>query len=373
MSELGAVLREINASLAATSESLDNARRQEAPTAQAAGAARELDGGRELEKVSLLTLKNASLLAYVNSLMVVVGEKLGRTDASAARGRAQTVEHRVVLERGVRPLEKKLAYQLDKLVRAYTRMEGEYEAAEKRALAAQEEAAAGRDGEDGGNGVSADGDEAGDAGSGSGSGSDSDSEAEAQAFRPNAAGLIGRPARGKRATGGHANANANANADADADAASAEAYKPPRISAALPPQRHFEDKFDAQQHRDRSGKNRMQAMEEYVREVSEQPDWEASVGANIVDHGKGGVKTLRDTQREQRIKDYEEDNFTRVNVKGNKAERRRAKQKERAARANMIGGEDFSIFNSKRRLEDSTSRQAAKRPRSAWDRAKNRL
>lgn len=372
MSELGDVLREINASLAATSESLDSARRQEASAAHATGAARELSGGRQLEKVSLLTLKNASLLAYVNSLMVVVGEKLGRTDASAKSGRAQSVEHRVVLERGVRPLEKKLAYQLDKLVRAYTRMEGEYEAAEKRALAAQDEAAAGRDS---GNGAS--GDEAArggrsranaddDADEGSNSDdSDSDSETEAQAFRPNAAGLIGRSARDKHTAG--------AAPAAGTDDAPAEAYKPPRISAALPPQHHFEDKFDAQQHRDRSGKNRMQAMEEYVREVSEQPDWEASVGANIVDHGKGGVKTLRDTQREQRIKDYEEDNFTRVNVKGNKAERRRAKQKERAARANMLGGEDFSIFNSKRRLEDSTSRSAAKRPRSAWDRAKNRL
>lgn len=40
---------------------------------------------------------------------------------------------------------------------------------------------------------------------------------------------------------------------------------------------------------------------------------------------------------------------------------------------NVIGGEDFGIFSSKRKLEDSTSRRGAKKTRSAWDRAQRRL
>ena len=49
------------------------------------------------------------------------------------------------------------------------------------------------------------------------------------------------------------------------------------------------------------------------------------------------------------------------------------KQRERAARANIIGGEDFGIFNSKRKLEDSTARRGNKRSKTAWERAKKRL
>ena len=154
-------------------------------------------------------------------------------------------------------------------------------------------------------------------------------------------------------------------------------YKPPKISAMLPPtqaSQHFEDKFNAKEHKDHSNRSRMQAIDEYLRDQSEQPDWESSIGANIVDHGRGGIKSLRDTERERRVTEYEEENFTRINHLGmNKAERKRMKQRERAARANIIGGEDFGIFNSKRKLEDSTSRRGNKRSKTAWERAKKRL
>lgn len=43
------------------------------------------------------------------------------------------------------------------------------------------------------------------------------------------------------------------------------------------------------------------------------------------------------------------------------------------AKVNMIAGEDFSIFNSKRKLEDSTSRRGNKKSRNAWERAKKKL
>lgn len=54
-------------------------------------------------------------------------------------------------------------------------------------------------------------------------------------------------------------------------------------------------------------------------------------------------------------------------------QRRGSRNKERNAKVNIIGGEDFSIFNSKRKLEDSTSRRGNKKSRNAWDRAKRRL
>ena len=269
--QLDSVLGQITDSLVSTSESLDNLKRQyELIGKDDVGdgkntAIRDMLGkDHQPEKVSLLSLKNASLLAYVSGLMVVIGEKLGQSDATASQGRQQTVEQRVTLERGVKPLEKKLAYQLDKLTRAYTRMETEYEQAHKRSLQRQELRQQSRD-------------------SGSEDGSDSDSEEEAESFRPNAAAMAAAAAK-----------QSEEPESKFAESAEGSTYKPPKISAMLPPQHHFEDKFDAQQHKDRSGKSRMQAMEEYVKEMSEQPDWEASVGSNIINHGKGGIKTLRD-------------------------------------------------------------------------------
>ena len=118
----------------------------------------------------------------------------------------------------------------------------------------------------------------------------------------------------------------------------------------------------------------MQAMDEYLKEESDQPEWATSIGANIVNHGKGGIKSLRATEKERDVTRYEEDNFTRMNNMGtSKVEKRKQKQRERMAKVNIIGGEDFSIFNSKRKMEDSTSRRGTKKTRSAWDRAKRRL
>ncbi|SCU84708.1 LAFA_0D11540g1_1 [Lachancea sp. 'fantastica'] len=366
MSSLNSVLHQINESLSSTSESLEALKRQyEQPASEHNGVKGRviqdiLKVGDDVDKVSLLSLKNGSLLAYVNSLVQVVGEKLSRQDMTSSQGRNSSVEHRVVLERGVRPLEKQLSYQLDKLTRAYTRMENEYTTAEKRAMEKQEQKL--QNGDDQSDNSSA----------------EEDSEDEAMSFRPNAGALVekstsARSSRKPTSKVPDSNSN-NEGEDEEEGAESSATYRPPKISAMLPPrQHHFEDKFNAQEHKDRSGKSRMQAMDEYVREMSEQPEWEASVGTNILNHGKGGIKSSRDAEKEQRVKNYEEENFTRLNLKGNKAERRKAKQRERAARVNMVGGEDFSIFNSKRKLEDSTSRQATKKPRGAWDRAKRRM
>lgn len=349
MSELTAVLKNINESLESTSDSIEKL--QNMYLSSASVGDEDVKGkilgnvlkNQEVEKVSLLSLKNASMLAYVNSLMVLIGEKLNKEDNTAAKGRQSSIEHRVVLERGVKPLEKKLSYQLDKLTRAYTRMEKEYLEAEKRALERSESGTAANDSE-----------------------ADSSDEDEEMSYRPNASGVIKMAAK-KPVGAGEA-------VDEGEEENDSSVYRPPKISAMLPPQQHhFEDKFNSQDHKDKSSRSRMQAMEEYVRDSSEQPEWEASIGTNIVNHGRGGVKSLKDTERERNLKSYEEDNFTRLHMQTSKVEKRKAKQREIMAKVNMIGGEDFSIFNSKRKLEDSTSRRGNKKSRNAWERAKKRL
>ncbi|QLQ82617.1 hypothetical protein HG537_0H03800 [Torulaspora globosa] len=346
MSELELALQSIKDSLQSTSEALEKVKRvynsqdNDVENNNAGNLkVRMLKESLATDRVSLLSLKNGSMLAYINSLLLVVGDKLDPScrDPTAKEGRHRSVQHRVVLERGVKPLEKKLSYQLDKLTRAYTRMEKEYVEAENRAVAKSH---SGMDQES----------------------NDDESSDDELSYRPNISNGVTKKA-------------AEPVEEEEEKGAEGAIYKPPKISAVLPPQQlhQFEDKFNARDHKDRSGRSRMQAMEEYIRESSDQPNWESSIGANIVTHGRGGIKSQRDTEKERDIARYEEANFTRLNHGTSKADKRKQKQRERLNQANVIGGEDFGIFNSKRRMEDSTSRRNTKKSRSAWDRAKKKL
>lgn len=350
MSELETALQDIRDSLQGTSEALDKVQKvynshgyDDEDDTVGNLKSRLLKESLATDRVSLLSLKNCSMLAYINSLLLVVGGKMDPTckDPTVKEGRERSIQHRVVLERGVKPLEKKLSYQLDKLTRAYTRMETGYKEAESRALAKSQ------------SGVDRESD-------------DDDSSDEELSYRPNVSSTVSTGARTKKSA---------EPAEDEEEGAEGALYRPPKISAVLPPQQltQFEDKFNARDHKDKSGRSRMQAMEEYIRESSDQPNWESSIGANIVTHGKGGIKSLRDTEKERDVARYEEDNFTRLNHATSKVDKRKQKQREIQNRVNMIGGEDFSIFNSKRRMEDSTSRRTNKKSRNAWDRAKRNM
>lgn len=316
MSELDQVLKSVCDSLKETSSSITKVKENyESSTVP------------DNDKVSLLSLKSASMLAYVNALMMVIGEKLSG-QPSADSGREKSIEHRVVLERGIKPLEKKLTYQLDKLARAYTRMEKEYADAEKRAVEQGERRhmAGGADDDD------------------------SDSSDDELAQRPRAFGT-----------------STTKNEDEEEDGKGSAVYQPPKINSTLP----IDDRFSSKEHRDRSNRVRMQAMDEYLREESERPEWESSIGANILGHGRGGVKSSRDADRDRAVETYEEENFTRLRSTS-KTDKRKEKRRERMNQENLIGGEDFSIFGNKRKFEDSTSR-GPKKARNAWERAKRKL
>ncbi|KAK5778885.1 small subunit rRNA maturation protein LCP5 PWA37_001215 [Arxiozyma heterogenica] len=378
MSSLQAILESINGSLKTTLESvskLENlygeGQEDKSNGFESFFDSKDKASSSSKERVSLLSLKNGAILSYVQSLLMIAHDKMDPDcrDPTGDKGRQLAIENRVVLERGVKPLEKKLSYQLDKLIRAYRRMEKEYMDAERRAT----EKLSRIDHDD-----RSHSDEENNSDDSKSSSSDSDSsdeEEEEMSYRPN---VIKSKSIRKDKGRGHESGEEEENNENNKQPKKDGIYRPPKISAMLPPtahiSQHFEDKFNAKDHKDHSNRSRMQAIDEYLRDQSEQPDWESSVGANIVDHGRGGIKSLRDTERERRVTEYEEENFTRINYLGmNKAERKRMKQREHAARANIIGGEDFGIFNSKRKLEDSTSRRGNKRSKTAWERAKKRL
>lgn len=344
-------------SLNATSEAID---KLESTFVHSSGSNEDIASYLNVDenvKVSLLSLKNGSMLSYLSALFSIIGSKMDpeSKDPTGNKGRESSIENRIVLERGVKPLEKKLGYQLDKLVRSYTRAEKEYKDAEKRAT--ESTSNANRTGSD---------DENEDV-------SSSDEEDE-MSYRPNM--LSAKKSTAKKSSRSSETIEEEAEQEKEEDQENDGIYRPPKINAMLPPQAttHFEDKFSVKDHKDRSNLSKMQAMEEYIKDQSEQPDWGTSIGADILDHGRGGIKSSRDTEKERRVTTFEEENFTRVNHMGmNKTERKKQKQRQRMAKANIIGGEDFGIFNSKRKMEDSTSRRSSKKPRSAWDRAKRRM
>lgn len=293
----------------------------------------------ELEGMSLLALKENALLSYVNNLVLILLTHLERLQEGADSDKLElmklkavqsTVEQRACLEKGVKPLEKKLSYQLEKMVRSFHRMEEDNAKLEAKINEQVENGAAPLE----------------DSGSESDSQSDSDSEEDddALSYKPDSSALAKMSKKPYK--------NQSSKSD--------EKYRPPKISAAAPP-RTFDDKAAPKNHT-----RKLQSMEEYLAESSDLPQAESSIGATILEHGRGGVKTARDSKREKEIQKYEESNFTRL---PSTATKKTFKQKM-AERANNFAGEDWSIFNNKRNLKDGTSRK--RKAGTAWDRAKRR-
>lgn len=290
-----------------------------------------------LEGMSLLSLKSSSLLSYVNNLVLIILSHLERIrdDSSEIEplkleAVMASVKQRVTLEKGIKPLEKKLSYQLDKMVRSFHRMEEESIKASQKVAEDAENAKFSKAG-------SEDEDEDED---------DSEDDEDALSYRPDAAALA-KMAPSKKSGG------------KPSKEPTTEKYKPPKISAVAPPTASFDDRAGPKQ-----SNRKLQSMEEYLAESSDLPQTESSIGATIVGHGRGGVKTSRDKQKEMELQRYEESNFTRLPGTATK----KTFRQKMAERANTFAGEDWSMFNNKRDLKEGTSRKRASG--TAWDRVK---
>ncbi|KAG7661831.1 uncharacterized protein J8A68_004657 [[Candida] subhashii] len=298
-------------------------------------------GTKQIEGVSLLSLKNQALASYVTNLALVVLGQIERIsqdeEENGEKHRLEaikrTIVQRVCLEKGVKPLEKKINYQLDKMVRAYGRMEADEAKIEEKL----HHKSGSEDDEDE--------EEEGD------NSEDEESEDDNLAYRPDAAALAKLAPKSTKTKSTSA-----------LTTESNEKYKPPKISAMAPPSAIRD--IDA---KDKSNKNRkLQSMEEYLNEQSDMPSLEASIGSTIVDHGRGGVKTQHDRNKEREIQTYEESNFIRLPQNQTK---KSFKQKQRDM-ANQFAGEDWSIFNNDRSISSTTSRK--RKPGSVWDRVKKK-
>lgn len=263
--------------------------------------------------ISLLDVKNELLLSYLQNLIFLILVKLRKSKQSISNDDndhvddgevvKKLVELRLYLEKGVRPLEEKLRYQIERLLRAADN-------AERNEKAAQAAAASSSDSES----------------------SDEDSEEEDQSEEdpvpaPNVAGIQARPLYGAMARRPAVDAAGKHSKENDG------IYRPPKIAPTVMPT------FDKREKRER-GPIKSATMDEFVAdELSTAPVAQPSIGTNIAQFGRR-LKTASERKEEDERREYEERNFTRLPKESKKERAQKAARDGRSGRMDY-GGEEW--------------------------------
>lgn len=302
--------------------------------------------------ISLLDIKNDILLSYLQNLAFIVILKLRNDNGDGDGAGAESpeslwaeaiknlVELRVVLERGVRPLESKLKYQIDKVVRAAE--EADRRTAQKSVAGSQQK-----------QGLTTKALRDSDASESGSEDLNDDEEVDQLEGDMDGDRSVGpRPAallRNAEIPKGNPSSTASRHNTSGA-------YKPPRITPTSMP-----NPASAREHEQPARKRKSQLLDEYIdEEMSSTPRAQPSIGSNstIINRGRGAV-SARDRDKERERVDYEERNFTRLPGES-KAEKKKARQRgERNAR-DMFGGEDWTGLGG---LGDRIHRNVAGRAR----------
>ncbi|PGG96003.1 hypothetical protein AJ79_09770 [Helicocarpus griseus UAMH5409] len=301
--------------------------------------------------ISLLDTKNEIFLSYLQNLVFVILLQLRHLSANASEKRdgaksdeasslrssavKKLTELRVYLERGVRPLEGRLKYQVDKVLKAAEDAErNQQEAASKGKKPSKERNEAGDDDDDGSESGSEDG-------SGSESNGSEDSEAEDEdidelAYRPNLSAF-------SRGTQEPPKSKATSKKDTGDGI-----YRPPKIKpTALPT-------TTADSREEKRGRRtpKSAVIDEFVSaEMSSAPTAQPSIGTTIRDGGRS-VRSERDRAKELEKRAYEEGNFVRL-----PKETKKERTKRGGNRPGGYGGEDWrSLGEGADRIERLTRR-----------------
>ena len=267
--------------------------------------------------VSLLDVKNELLLSYLQNLVFLIIVKLRQAKNGVPDEQnldelvvKKLVELRLYLEKGTRPLENHLRYQIDKMLRAADHAERTAKAAEERAQAQDSDSDSASDSDSG----SEDNEEAG--------GSKLDRQLisgprKPGQFRPNTSAFVAE--NEKRGTG--------------LDRNSSGVYRPPRVAPQVMPTTERREKTDRKPMKSAT-------LDEFIAdELSTAPVAEPSIGMTIVNFGRK-VKTASERRVEDERRNFEESNFVRLPKENKKDRQKRAKAEGRTGRMNF-GGEEW--------------------------------
>ncbi len=261
--------------------------------------------------ISLLDVKNELFLSYLQNLVFLIllkirNRKSGTEDEDEDLDNSavkKLVEFQVYLEKGVRPLEGKLKYQIDKVLRAADDARRAEDAAKPKlntkAKHVEEDEDDSEDDSDAEstNGVSL-----------------KASEINDLQYRPNPASFV-RPA---------------AAVEAEANGRSEDGvYRPPRIQATAMPTTGPREKVEKKLHKSAT-------LDEFINtELSSAPFAEPSIGSTIVSGGRR-TKSEKEKKEELERKIYEESNYTRLPKESKKDRAKKGPRKDAG-----YGGEEW--------------------------------
>lgn len=269
--------------------------------------------------ISLLDVKNELLLSYLQNLAFLILFKIRN---GTATGESQEddvyksvveklVELRVYLERGVRPIEQRLKYTIDRYLQA----------AQNKKNAPPPRTSTGHIRDPDASDVS---DADSDADADGGPAQDPSTTADGASHVPRLASLA-KSTNTTKATKPSSSTNPGI-------------YKPPRITPTAMPSTDPDARPASQR------KRKSALMNEYITdELSSAPVAQPSIGSNntILDRGRGGY-TQRDLDAQRERTEYEERHFTRLPGES-KAEKRKARKRgEDGGRRDLFGGEDWT-------------------------------
>jgi len=287
--------------------------------------------------ISLLDIKSELLLSYLQNLVFLILVKIrNQKDTDHTNGDEDSnnvadevvnklVELRVYLEKGVRPLETKLKYQIDKVLRAADTADRSQVSKSAIAPASKRASKALRDTTTNG-AVSGSEEEF--------SGLDDDQEEEADSdevdelsYRPNPSAFAQPRSSSRSGANKHQSSTTNSTDGI---------YRPPRITPTSLPTTTSTQFIDRATSHRAARPQRSSAVDEYINtELSGAPIAEPSIGTTIVSGGRR-VKGAAERAREAERAAYEESNFIRLPKESKKVEAER-RRKDRG----VFGGEEM--------------------------------
>ncbi|KAI9733826.1 MAG: hypothetical protein M1818_007093 [Claussenomyces sp. TS43310] len=268
------------------------------------------------EGISLLDVKNDLLLSYLQNLVFLILLKLRNSNGNSTDSNAQSiddavvgklVEMRVYLEKGVRPLEGRLKYQIDKVLRAADNA-SRASAVSANGKGGLDKGAAGDDDE-----LSGDSEEE-EAGS-TEEVALQESNIDDLQYRPNPLALT-RPIQPRSET--------------EDRAAQDGLYRPPRITATAMPV------TTGPREREARKPNKSATLDEFVStELSTAPTAEPSIGSTIVSGGRRS-KSEKERKDEAERREYEEMNYVRLPKETKKEKAKKGRRQDAG-----YGGEEW--------------------------------
>ncbi|PWY75344.1 localizes primarily to the nucleolus [Aspergillus sclerotioniger CBS 115572] len=272
--------------------------------------------------ISLLDTKSDLLLSYIQNLVFLVIFQLrglkATDDEDADTNESlpedivkKLVDLRVYLDRGVRPLEGRLKYQVDKVIKAAEDADRAERGAPAPKKSKTKKAARDESGSEGSSDSEGDSDEEDE--------DDDEEDIDEMAYRPNVSSF-----------------SKKVEPEARQDKASRQApsdgiYRPPKIMPTSLPT------TESRERRERAPR-RSNVIDEFVSaEMSSAPMAEPSIGSTIVRGGRQ-TKSKKDREREAERTRYEETNFVRL---AKESKKDRAKRLRAEGPGNTFGGEDW--------------------------------